>query len=119
MLNEFSKIYKQPGLDYKPSDMHANLTLKKITFGGMNFVMVPCELFREESCFPADWQRRILVLDQETISPVKVKGIPALEMGKTDNINNGSREDFVDFWCRGQLSLRMDNPLSSFIIDVQ
>lgn len=121
MLNEFSNIYKQPGLRYEPNDYIADLNLKRIELGGQNFVLVPCELFRERSCFPADWQRRIFVLDQETISPVKMKGIPQFEMGGTtlDMGKNGSREDFQDFYVRGQLSQEFNNPQGSFIIDVQ
>ena len=120
ILNEFSKIYKQPGLRYAPNDEIANLKLKRIEVGTMNFVLVPCELFREESCFPAEWKRKILVIDQEAISPVKLKGLPGLEMGETLNRGNkGTRENYTDFWVGGQLSLEFNNPLGSFWIDVQ
>lgn len=119
-LNNFSKIYKQPGLRYTPSDEKANLNLKMIEFGGMNFVLVPCELFREQSCFPAEWKKRILVLDLDTIRPVKMKGIPMFEMGETlMRGKDGSRENFQDWWVTAQLSLEMNNPLGSFIIDLQ
>lgn len=119
VLNEFSKIYKQPGLRYEPNNEVANLKLKRIEVGTMNFVLVPCELWREESCFEASWARRVIVLDQETVRPVKMKGIPALEMGQTDNLKKGSREDYTDWWCKGQLSLEFNNPVASFILDVQ
>ncbi len=119
VLNEFSKIYKQPGLRYEPNDEIANLKLRRIELGTMNFVLVPCELFREESCFPAEWKRRVLVLDQEAITPVKMKGIPALEMESTDNRQNGTRENFTDFTVAGQLSLEFNNPLGSFWMDIQ
>lgn len=120
MLNEFSKIYKQPGLVYSPNDEVAKLNLKRIEVGGMNFVFVPTELFREDSCFPADWRRRIFVLDQETITPIKMKGLPALEMGETPNpIANQTRENFKDWWVWAQMSIRFHNPLSSFWIDLQ
>jgi len=118
ILNEFSKIYKQPGLRYEPNDEIANLRLKRIELGTMNFVLVPCELFREESCFPAEWRRKVLILDQEAITPVKMKGIPALEMG-LNRKNNGTRENYIDFWCGGQLSLEFNNPLGSFWLDIQ
>jgi len=119
-LNNFSKIYKQPGLRYTPDNEMANLNLTMIEFGGMKFVLVPCELFREASCFPAEWNKRLLVLDLDTIKPVKMKGIPAFEIGSTlDRNDNGTRENFKDWWCTAQLSLKMNNPLASFIIDVQ
>lgn len=119
VLHEFSKIYKLPSLEYAPNDEIAKLRLKKIEIGTMNFVLVPCELWREESCFPKDWQRRIIVLDQESVTPVKMKGIPAMNMGQTDNKDRGTREAFTDFWCESQLSLEFNNPVGSFYIDLQ
>lgn len=119
ILNEFSKIYKQPGLRYEPNNEVANLKLKRIELGTMNFVLVPCELWREESCFEAAWARRVIILDQETVKPVKMKGIPALEMGQTGDLKKGRREDFTDWWCRGQLSLEFNNPVASFSLDIQ
>jgi hypothetical protein len=119
MLNLFSEIYKQPGLRYEPMNETANLRLKRIELGSMNFVLVPCELFKEKSCFEASWARRILVLDQDSISPVKMKGLPQLEMGETDNRSKGSRENFTDFWVGGHLSLEFNNPVGSFHMLVQ
>lgn len=119
-LNNFSKIYKQPGLRYTPDNEMANLNLSMIEFGGMKFVLVPCELFRETSCFPAEWNKRLLVLDLDTIKPVKMKGLPMFDMGETlDRGVNGTRENFKDWWVTAQLSLKMNNPLGSFIIDIQ
>lgn len=120
ILHELSKIYKVPGLRYTPNDSIAKLGLMEYDFGGMKFVPVPCELFREPSCFPSSWARRLLVLDQETITPIKMRGLPQFEMGGTLMAEgmNGSRERFKDWYVRGNLSLRMHNPLSSFSVDV-
>jgi hypothetical protein len=120
ILHELSKIYKVPGLRYAPNDMIAKMNLNEYEFGGMKFVPVPCELFREPANFPSSWARRLLVLDQETITPVKMKGLPQFEMGGTLEAQgmNGSRERFKDWYVRGNLSLKMNNPLSSFSIDV-
>lgn len=120
ILYELSKVWKEPGVRYTPSDEIANLNLTEYKLGTMKFVPVNCELFRESSCFPADWKRKLLIIDQETITPKKMKGIPALEMGTTlDKGSNGTREGFKDWWVQAQLSLEMNNPLSSFWIDVQ
>jgi len=120
MLHELSKIYKTPGTRYAPNDMIAKLNLDEYQFGGMKFVPVPCELFREPANFPSSWARRLLILDQETITPVKMRGLPQFEMGGTLEAQgmNGSRERFKDWYVRGNLSLKMNNPLSSFSIDV-
>lgn len=120
ILNEFSKIYKQPGLRYAPNDEIANLKLNMIELGTMKFVLVPCELFREESCFPAEWKRKVLIIDQESIFPVKMKGLPALELGETlTRGKKGTRENYTDFWAGGQLSLEFNNPLGCFWMDIQ
>ncbi len=119
ILNEFSNIYKQPGLRYEPNNEIANLKLSRIRLGTSDYVLVPCELWREESCFESSWARRVIILDQETVRPVKMKGIPALEMGQTDNLKKGSREDYTDWWCRAQLSIEFNNPVASFSLDIQ
>ncbi len=120
ILYELSKVWKEAGLRYAPNDSIANLNLTEYKLGTMRFVPVNCELFRESSCFPADWKRKLLIIDQETITPIKMKGIPALEMGTTlDQGATGTREGFKDWYVKGQLSLRMNNPLSSFYLDVQ
>lgn len=120
MLYELSKIFKDPGLRYEPNDNIAKLNLKEYQMGTMKFIPVPCELFKDQACFPASWQRKLLILDQETISPVKMRGIPMLEMGATlDKGPNGTREGFKDWYVQGNLSLQFNNPLGSFTIDVQ
>lgn len=120
ILHELKKAHKLPGLRYAPNDRVADLNLTKIEFGTMEFVLVPCELFKETSCFPAAWNRRMLVLDQETISPVKMRGLPMIDAGDTlDRGTNGTREMFKDWWVWGQLSIMFNNPLASYWLDVQ
>lgn len=120
MLYELSKIFKDPGLMYAPNDSIAKLNLKQYEIGSMKFVPVPCELFKDQACFPASWARKMLILDQETINPVKMKGIPMIEMGATlDKGPNGTREGFKDWYVQGNMSLQFNNPLGSFYIDVQ
>lgn len=120
MLYEISKIFKDPGLRYSPNDRVANLDLDEYKLGNMRFVPVACELFREQSCFPRDWARRILVVDQETVNPVKMTGLPAMYTGETlDRGSRGTREMFKDWYIEANLSLEFNNPLGSFWIDVQ
>lgn len=120
MLYEVSKVFKEPGIRYAPSDRIADLNLMQYNIGTMKFVPVPTELFREQSCFPATWAKKLLILDQETITPVKMKGIPATDMGSTlDKGPNGSREGFKDWFVEGNLSLMFNNPAGSFSIDIK
>ena len=117
MLYELSKAFKEPGIYYTPDNKIADLNLDLYKIGTMRFVPVPCELFKEASCFPAAWSRRLLCVDMESVQPVIMKGFPPVEMGST--LGMQIRERFKDWWVRAQLSLRYNNPLSGFIIDVQ
>ena len=119
ILYELSKIFKDPGIRYAPSDRIADMNLTEYRLGTMRFVPVPCELFKEQSCFPKDWARRMLVVDQETVAPVKMKGLPAMYTGTTlDKGANGTREGYKDWYVEANLSLQFNNPVGSFWIDV-
>lgn len=119
MLYALSSIFKDPGIRYTPNDRIADMNLTEYNIGNMRFVPVTCELFKEQACFPKDWARRLLVLDQETISPVKMKGIEAMGSGATlDKGANGTREAFKDWYVEANLSLQFNNPLGSFYLDV-
>ena len=119
ILYELSKIFKDPGIRYSPSDRIADMNLTEYRLGTMRFVPVPCELFKEQSCFPKDWARRMLVIDQETVAPVKMKGLPAMYTGTTlDRGANGTREGYKDWYVEANLSLQFNNPVGSFWIDV-
>lgn len=119
VLHELSKIYRVPGLRYRPEDKDVKLDLEMIEVGGAKYALVPCELFREPANFPADWARRLFILDQETIRPVKLKGLPMFEMNETDDISKGQKAFYKEWSVAGQLSMEFNNPLASFIIDVQ
>ena len=119
LLHELSGAFKDPGLRYAPNDSISSMDLKQYEFGGMKFVPVPCQLFNEQSCFPATWQRKLLILDQETIQPVKLKGLPAFDSGSTLDVSQGTRDDFKDWWVKANIGLQFNNPLASFTLDVQ
>jgi hypothetical protein len=118
MLYELSKAYKEGGTRYTPADNRANLNLKMIEVGSQQYVLVPCELFKEDSVLPASWATKLLVLDQETIEPVKMMGLPHIEVGQTDNKQKGSTNDYTDWWVKAMLSNRFRNPLGSFYMDI-
>lgn len=119
-LYELSKAWKEPGVRYTPNDRIADLNLNEYRLGTQRFVPVVCELFKEPSCFPSVWANRLIVLDQETVHPVKMKGLDAFGMGSTlDKGMNGTREGFKDFYAEANLSLQFNNPLGSFVLDVQ
>lgn len=118
ILYELSKAWKETGLRYKPDDKIGDLNLSIYKIGDMSFVPVATELFKEISCFPVTWQHRIFVLDTSTIHPVCMQGYQSIEMGQTSpKGQNGSIQDYTEWWVQGMLSLKFNNPLSSFYMD--
>jgi|GEM_PF-1932296 len=118
LLYELSKLWKEPGINYTPNDKIGDLNLTEYKLGTMRFIPVACELFRETSAFPASWQNRLVVVDPSTVNPAKIKGIPYIEMGVTDNMQRGTREDYQDWWVQANLGLEFNNPLAAFYIDI-
>ena len=118
MLYELSKLYKEPGVRYTPNDMVANLNLNMYKLGAMNLVPVPVELFRESSVLPSTWANRLLIVDQDSITPVSIAGRPHIEVGQTTNKQGGSYRDYTDYWVAANMSIKYNNPLGGFIINV-
>ena len=118
LLYELSKSFKEAGLRYAPNDKIADLNLTEYHIGDMRFVPVATELFKEISMFPATFKSRIFVLDLDTIQPVCMQGYAPIETGQTNPKGvNGSILDYTEWWIQGMLSLKFNNPLSSFYID--
>jgi len=118
LLYELSKVWKEVGTRYTPNDKIADLNLMQYKIGDMTFVPVGVELFKEPSCFPAAFKNRIFVLDLDTVTPVCMTGYAPIETGQTNPKGvGGSINDFTEWWIQGMLSLKFDNPLSSFYID--
>jgi hypothetical protein len=119
VLYELSKSFKEPGIRYTPDNMVANLNLMEYRIGEMRIVPLRVEILRETSLFPADFGNRLFVLDLTTITPVVMKGIPAMESGATLMMGaDGTREGFKDWFILAQMGLQFNNPLGSFIINI-
>ena len=117
-MYELSKEYKETGVRYTPNDKVADLNLFEYRIGDMRFVPVSTELFKETSLFPASWGKRLFMLVLDTIQPVCMQGYEPIEMGQTSpKGTNGSIKDYTEWWIQGMLSLKFNNPLSSFYID--
>lgn len=118
LLYELSKTWKETGLRYRPDDTIGDLNLSIYKIGDMQFVPVATELFKEISCFPATWQHRMFVLDTDTIHPTCMQGYQSIETGETASKGqSGSLNDYTEWWIQGMLSLKFNNPLSSFYMD--
>lgn len=116
MIYEASKAWKDEKVRYNPGDRMGDVYLEAINIGSSKIVFVPMQRFEEQSCFPASWANRMILVDQETIQPVQCWGE---EMGQTlPRKDGGTRENFQDFWIHATFGLQYDNPLGGAIINV-
>ena len=115
MLHNLSQEYKRTLTRYAPDDEMAKLDLKAIDMGSSKIVFVPMKRFEEPSCFPSVWANRLILLDQESVSCVRV--FPD-EMGETLNREDGSLNNFTDYWISTTMGVQFNNPLGSGYIDV-
>jgi hypothetical protein len=116
-LHEISKQLKNP-IQYTPNDKVANLDIQKWQMGTMEFVPLACPLMGDSTILPEAFANRIIVVDMDTMFPVKFKGMPHIEMGQTDPLQKGSRETFTDWWVKAQFSMKYNNPAAGFVINI-
>lgn len=118
-LYEVSKTFKNPIL-YSPNDTIANMNLQEYKIGTNSVVPLVIPQMGDSSIFPAFFSRMILGIDQKSIVPVKMKGIPHIAMGEMKSMNNGanSLNGFQDWWIQANLSMKFNNPAASFIINI-
>lgn len=117
MLYELSKSHKT-SMFYTPNDKIANLNLEVYKLGTMDFVPIPCPLFDNSSVFPEFFSRTLMVIDLDTITPVKLRGMEHISMGQTNDMANGTRETYTDWWVKMQFGMQFNNPQAGFIINI-
>ena len=115
-IHYLSQQYKRNLTRYAPNDMIANLGLEMIKMGSTEIVFVPVKRFEEASCFPTSWRSRMLLIDQEAIQPVYF--FPE-EAGQTlARTNNGTLQNYTDYWMTATFSIEYSNPLGGGYIDI-
>jgi hypothetical protein len=119
MIHNIAVALKQPLIRWQPkNDTAADLGLEYMSFGDGKLVFVPMQRWEQKSnCFSADWEKRIILLDQQNIIPVLAWGERTGYIGdRSQNpytFNNYSTE-----YIEGTMSVEHNNPLAGAIIDV-
>lgn len=114
-LLRLAQEYKSQLTQYTPNDMVAKLGLKAIDMESTKVVFVPVKRFEESSCFPEEWASKLILLDQESITPAYV--FPE-EMGVTGDRSRGFYNNYTDEWISATASIIFNNPLSCGWLDV-
>lgn len=126
LLTYISKEYKDLKTRYTPDSMTANLDLEAIKFGGMRYVLVPCEPWGDINYFQSDWASRLIVIDSGSIKTVQQKGLPMVDINN-ELLNNylqsfrdspRSLRDYKVWSAEINLGMKMIEPRGSYIINV-
>lgn len=116
-LLEISEAYRAQLQRYYVGDKEANLYFNGVELGSTKVVFVPMKRFSDAASFPSSWGNRVILLDQESITPVIAL---EEEMGTTlGRVNNGTLNNYLDEWVTATFSVRFNNPLGSGYIDIQ
>ena len=115
-LHNLSQLYKRSATRYTPNDEIAKLQLTAVDIGSSKIVFVPMRRFADTASFPASWQNRLILLDQESVSIVQTWGE---EMGETlDRRPGGTLQNYQDFWISTTFGVQFNNALGSGIINI-
>jgi hypothetical protein len=110
-----SKYYKQDLVRYTPNDQWAKLGLSGVDIGSSRIVFVPIKRFEDTASFPVSWQKRLFLLDQESIVPKQMWGE---EYGETLDRQQGVPKTFKDYWVSANFSIAFFNPQGSAFVDI-
>lgn len=107
--------YKRDLTRYTVGDKTAMLQLDAIEIGSTKVVFVPVKRFEEPSCFPVEFASKMILLDQESITPAFI--FPE-EMGQTGDRSRGFYNNYIDDWISVTASIYFNNPLGGGWLDI-
>lgn len=119
-LQLFASWYKNQLVRYEPNDMIANLDLDAIRHAGRNFILTPCNAFRESGMFEPGFANRVFLYDRSLMRPVKFGARDLIErINPTKQIKDGdgSFRTFSVMGYEGMISYEMGNTDHSAAID--
>jgi hypothetical protein len=111
------KYYKAELVRYTNAETNINLDLKVITLPSDEIVLCPMPRFKNTSSFPVDWQKKMFLIDMESINP---KYAFPDEYGQTQMRGEvgGDLKTYRDEFASTTFSLQYVNPLGGAIITV-
>ena len=120
-IHSLNMVMKDP-VKYTPADKTYDMGLDMYHISPtIKIVPVICPLHESRfNLFPASWENRLFVLDTNTITPVCENGQAPFMQGNTGSLylHNGGYQDFIDYWIKANVSMKMDTVDGSFYIDI-
>lgn len=132
-LLAFSQAYKESRTRYRPDDTQANLDLERIHLAGQNYNLCAVDILADPNYFSEDCARRLFVVDEASVTPVKWDAFPMFDLNRLVASNgdasyedlpravqeNIQRQDFSTRDAELCFSLMVVAPRKSFAIELE
>lgn len=123
MLYSLNAKQKGEFVRYSSGDKVFDLDFEVWKFGGQTVTLVPTQIWNDEASFPAEYSRRLVVLQKQNVSLCTMRGVPMMQQEakvsqSRNNIDPFSIYDFERFTVQGMVGTEMKNAANSFIVDV-
>lgn len=123
MLHALNVKQKAEFVRYSAGDKVFDLDFETWKFGGQTVTLVPTQIWNDPASFPEEYQRRLVVLQKESVSIASMRGVPMMSQEvkvsqSRSNINPIEVYDFERFIVQGMVGTEMKNAAQSFLVDV-
>lgn len=116
LLRKLSKLYKDEKTRYEPNDMVAKLMLEEVNIGSSRLVFVPFARLGDTASFPADFKRKIIILDMENIKKCSMIGERSED--PEDSRELGGRKRQKEMFYDADYTMKFLNPLGCALLDI-
>jgi len=124
MLHALNLKQKAEFIRYSSGDKVFDLDFEVWKIGGQTLTLVPVQIWGDIASFPEIFSRRLVVLQQNTVKLVTMRGVPMIQQGvkvsqSRNNITPFEIYDFERYTVEGFIGVQMQGAAFSFVIDVQ
>ena len=121
VLNVFQETYKQFMTRYTNAEGDIKLDINSLTIGGVQYLLVPCDIFQYNDVFGPEYRNRMFVLDLDNIELTKLKNQYFMTASTTTRDlmqGSGSLRDYVYNILFSKFGVRHQFAENSFALDI-
>lgn len=123
VLHLLQEAFKETLRRYTNDDTNIKLDINQITIGGVNYVLVPCDILGDGGMFDATWRTRILCLDMDNINVRTFNGKPYMHVENPLATNtlmqgDGSLRDYKYFGVFAKFGVQHEHAKASFALNI-
>lgn len=122
MLDALNLKAKAELIRYTPESQTYDMGFERWRFGGMEVTLVPTQIWGDVASFPTEFQRRLVVLQQENVKLYSPTWEPMIQQNLVTqsryNTTPAEIYDYERYFCQAAVGVKVMNPPSSYIVDI-